>query len=352
MSMTPVRSTATLRRLFTAALLALFASASLHAQDVRVKVEVDSLTSRIGEWIEARVLVDVPSGQTVVLPEKAEDFGGIDVVRSEPEERTAEAGRTRIERAYTLIVFDTGAVPLSARVIWRVKGDTTTYVANSDPLTLQVAGVEIDTTASFKDITDVLDVPLSIWDYLLIIAIVLAVLAAAWYGWRFYRRRRNRSEGIVPDEPDVPAYDLALEQLHAIEHARLWERGEHKSFQSDVTGVLRAYIERAHEVPALEQTTHEIVGGVALAGFAPESVAKLEQLLERADMTKFARYVPSVDEHRASLVGAYDVLEHGHALEVRRAAEARVREVAGGDGVSAAAGTMSERDPARGEVGS
>lgn len=335
-----------------ACLFVLFCAIPLHAQDVRVTVEVDSLTSRIGEWIEARVLVDAPSGQRVVLPEKAEDFGGIDVVTSEAAEHMAEAGRTRIERAYTLIVFDTGAVPLSARVTWKVKGDTTTYVATSSPLTLQVAGVEIDTAASFKDITDVLDVPLSIWDYLLILAIVLAVLAAAWYGWRYYKRRRDRAEGIEPADPDVPAYDLALEQLHAIEHARMWERGEHKSFQSDVTGVLRAYIERAHEVPALEQTTHEIVGGVALAGFAPETVAKLEQLLERADMTKFARYVPSIDEHRASLVGAYDVLEHGHGLEVRRAAEARVREAAGDDGTSAAAtsGASADRDAVRGEA--
>lgn len=129
-----------------ACLFVLFCAIPLHAQDVRVTVEVDSLTSRIGEWIEARVLVDAPSGQRVVLPEKAEDFGGIDVVTSEAAEHMAEAGRTRIERAYTLIVFDTGAVPLSARVTWKVKGDTTTYVATSSPLTLQVAGVEIDVT--------------------------------------------------------------------------------------------------------------------------------------------------------------------------------------------------------------
>ncbi len=300
----------------------------LHAQNVHVTVAVDSLTSRIGEWIEARVLVDVPAGHTVVLPEKAEDFGGIDLVSSQPEVRTAEAGRTRIERAYTLIVFDTGAVPLTARVAWRVQGDTTTHVATAS-LTLQVAGVEIDTTASFKDITDVLDVSLSLWDWLLIIAIVLAVLAATWYGWRYYKRRRDMVVGLEPDEPDVPAYDLALEQLHALEQARVWERGEHKTYQSDVTGVLREYIERAHDVPALEQTTHEIIGGVALAGFAPDTIAKLEQLLRRADMTKFAKYTPSIDEHRASLVGAYDVLEHGHVLESRRNAERRMREAAG-----------------------
>jgi hypothetical protein len=170
--------------------------------------------------------------------------------------------------------------------------------------------VQVDTSMAFKDIRDVMHVPLSLWDYLLIAGIVLLVLALAWFAWRWWKRRPEAEAPPVERiEPDVPAHVLARQRLSELEKKQLWQEGKHKQYQSEVTDIVRAYIEQRFNIPALEEITSEIVSDLALAGLDPSLVARSEAVLRLADQTKFARYTPSPAEHEAALRYAYEFVD-------------------------------------------
>jgi hypothetical protein len=296
-----------MRRILIAAIVFL-ACAAANAQDVQVSLKLDSTNILIGGWIPARMEVKAPGNFKVIIPKSSTDFDHAELVSGTPETVEQQGGAKKIVKPYTLTSFDTGAVDISVRVKYYKPGDTTAYFAASNTQRVNVRMVRIDTTKSFRDIKDVLHVSLTIWDYLLYLSVILAVAAAGWYGYKWYKKRPEPEPEVEP-VPEVPADVVALEKLRSLEQEHRWEQGDHKGFQSELTGIVREYIEHGFGVPALEQITTEIVSGVALLGFDPEIIVRLEQALRIADMTKFARYVPSPPEHHIALKIAYEFIE-------------------------------------------
>lgn len=294
-------------RLVVFFLFALFGTCA-NAQDVRVVLSIDSSSILIGDWMPAHLTVTAPPKYRVIIPKQSTDFGHAEIVAGTPEQVQQKGGMRIIEKPYTLTSFDTGNVQITATVRYYKLDDTTAYTAVSSPVSIRVRGIRIDTTKSFRDIKDVLHVSLTIWDYLLYLLIILVVAAGGYYGYRWYTRRPEPALVTEP-EPEIPADEIALDHLRGLEQKRLWELGDHKTYQSELTGIIREYIERGFKVPALEQITAEIISGVAMLGFDPDVIGKLEQALRIADMTKFAKYVPSPTEHQIALRIAYEFIE-------------------------------------------
>ncbi|MBL0176655.1 MAG: hypothetical protein IPP94_15555 [Ignavibacteria bacterium] len=290
-------------------LLAFVLAPALRAQDVKVSATLDSASYAIGDWMRAVLTVDAPQGLRVVLPVDSADVVHAEIVDSEPLEKVTEGGRDRITRTYVLTAFDTGRVAISLKVRYRKQGDTTLYTAETAPVLVSIRAIEVDTSHAYKDIKDVVDVPLTIWEILAYIGIALAVLAIGWYAYRRYMRVPVEVPPEEVQEVVRPPYDIAMEKLTALEARRLWEQGFDKEFQSELTEIVREYIELRYRVPALEQVTSEIVSGVAMMGLQSEIILKLEQMLRVADMTKFATYTPAPSEHALGLRIAHEFLE-------------------------------------------
>jgi hypothetical protein len=75
------------------------------------------------------------------------------------------------------------------------------------------------------------------------------------------------------------------------------------------------YLENRYEVPAMEQTTHEI-----LSQFKGENsqikgklFTSLQRTLDTSDLVKFAKYTPLADENHFVLVNAYTLVEETKA---------------------------------------
>ena len=78
----------------------------------------------------------------------------------------------------------------------------------------------------------------------------------------------------------------------------LWQNNKIKEYYSELTEIVRGYIERELKVPALERTTDEIIE--TLTDFkssqsittSKETIKKLKELLEESDLVKFAKSKP------------------------------------------------------------
>jgi hypothetical protein len=145
---------------------------------------------------------------------------------------------------------------------------------------------------------------------MLLAAIVALALGGMWW-WR--RKRRDSfvvaagppSLAPVP-EPTTP-YQQALAELDRIEQAGWPARGEVARHYEAAVDVLRDYLEMAQGVPARERTSAELLW--ALPPNLTESHGRdaLADLLEEADMVKFAKYRPGS-------AAAADYLERARGL--------------------------------------
>ena len=282
-------------------LLFMLCALSLHAQDLTLRVNADSTNFLIGEWITLHLEVDAPEEYTVLLPASDEDLVNAELVSAEEAVISEKDGRRHLVQDVIVSVFDTGRIPVSLLVRYTAPGDTTKFVAQSDPIAFEITTVALDTTIAFKDIREVIHVPLTIWDYLMYAGIGLLLLLLAWLAYRWWRERDGEDEAAVMPEPELPADVIALQALEALRGESLWQSGRHKEYQSRLTDILRAYIEQRFRVPALEHPTSEIMPDVAMLGLPTETVGELDRVLHIADMCKFARVTPSSAEHEMGM---------------------------------------------------
>ncbi|MFZ1730638.1 MAG: hypothetical protein WBQ23_01170 [Bacteroidota bacterium] len=280
------------------------------AQDVTVSAKVDSNRYMIGQWITLHLTIDAPTKYTLHLPMTDDDFENGDFVSAEKAEEELRGEIRQYRQDVVATVFDTGSIALRVRVQYSTPGDTSVFTVFSQVVQLEITTVALDTAQSFKDIKNVLHIPLTIWDYLLYAGAVLLLLLLSWLGYRWYQKRKALPvEADVEPEPEIPPHIIALQSLSALRERKLWQSGEHKPYQSQVTDILRMYIERRYRLPAMEQPTSELMPGLALLGLAPHTVERVEQVLRTADLTKFAKYTPSSMQHEDAMTVSVQFVE-------------------------------------------
>lgn len=183
----------------------------------------------------------------------------------------------------------------------------------TDALLLTVNTVPVDTTAAIKPIKPPYEEKYTwidwIKDNILIISIVVGaalLLFLIIYFTKKYYKEKPRPEAPAP--PPIPAHIIALEKIEKLKAEMLWQNGKLKAYHSSLTEIVREYIENRFKVPALEQTTEEIIFSFRSVAIDTESMIKLKQMLVLADLVKFAKEHPLPNENELSMSNAIDFI--------------------------------------------
>lgn len=180
-----------------------------------------------------------------------------------------------------------------------VGGDT----LKTNPLVLNVSSVQITPEQDIKDIKTILEVPFSLTDWLLnhklpiglgILVIILIIVAIV-----LYKKYKNRpvveKEIVVPKEA---ADIVATRKLQELSNKKLWQDGQVKAYYSELSFILREYLENRYLVHALELTTDETITLIKSGLISEkETIEKLNSILILADMAKFAKQKPIGSEN-------------------------------------------------------
>jgi hypothetical protein len=134
------------------------------------------------------------------------------------------------------------------------------------------------------------------------------------------RRKRNLPVFVLPSKPKEPAHVVALRNLDRIRDEKLWQKDKIKEYYSQVTDVLRTYIEERFAIPAMEYTTEETLTAFTSRGslVGQKSMSNLSQILALADLVKFAKYLPLPDDHNLTLVNACFFVNDTKIEEVKK----------------------------------
>ncbi len=304
----------------------LFLSRPAFAEDIRATAKVDSNHILIGDWLRLSLEVEHSAQVRAGIPFFPDTVEGFVVVhRDSPVVKQAGAN-TLLSLSLTITAFDSGmhVIP-PITVPYMVSGDTARHVTATSPIPIMVRGVQVDTTKDIRDIKPPLSIPLTLADLLPYFLALLLIAGVAWLVL-YIIKKRKRGESLLPDTPSRPAHELALEALRSLESEHLWQRGKVKEYHSQLTDILRIYIERRFGAMAMEMTSDEILATLSIAALPRETVEELREILLRADLVKFAKFLPAPQEHEASYALAVALVESTVPVPEKHAEETPVEE--------------------------
>ena len=271
-------------------LLLLLLTNVVFAQQKQVLTSIDTTKNKIGAEFKLTLKTGVDTLSKVVFP-NARNFGALEVIQSYPIDTIRKNDRYELVKKYGLTQFDSGKYTIpSVRILINNKAFL------SDSIKVEVADVQVDTLKQkMYDIKDIVavDNPIGDWWRYLFVILLLAGLGALGY-WYFKKHQKEKIQEEIYKTPIEKATSL----LNNLEKKELWQRGEVKEYYSELTDIVRNYIEEAIEIPAMESTTSELIEGLKIASrkkkmkLSQETIENLFVVLKQADLVKFAKSKP------------------------------------------------------------
>ncbi len=261
----------------------------------------------IGDQVEWSSIMQVPDGLSVRIdPMEGYVVPGVELIDGLHID-TLSLGKdfADIEARATITSFDSGSYVLPPLMVYFYRGETLEDTARMGSVSLYVNTIPVDTASyqmydirpqfkyplTFKEVAPW--VGLSLGVAALIVAIVLAVERAS----------RRKSPGSAAMEKEPP-HIVALRELEKIRQQKLWQEGKQKQYYTLITDTLRTYIENRFEVKTFERTSNEILHDMKSRDISPEVFDGLKDLLNLADLVKFAKYTADAQENENAVPSA------------------------------------------------
>jgi hypothetical protein len=272
----------------------------LFGQEVSVSTRLDTTRARIGDQLKLHIRVEKPAQTRVVFPVLADTLTGkIEIVRKGPvDTAVSSTGRIVMNQDLLVTVFDTGFFeipPLSFTVHTGQTQDT----LKSIPVNFVILSMPVDTT--IRDIRANMKAPVNIEEifpfFLGLIALGLVVILIVYW----VRKRTRKGPSVSAEVLAEPADVIALRELEQLREEKPWINRQVKLYYIRLTEILRIYIERRYHIMALEQTTDEILGSLKKSENVDSSLKRLTSILKLADLVKFAKVIPDLEENTNKL---------------------------------------------------
>lgn len=157
--------------------------------------------------------------------------------------------------------------------------------------------------------TDNLDVATD-YRFLIFPAIVIgAMLLTAIAVFTVLRIRKKRQTALFSTPPPLPPGDLARRELSEIRAMSLPKRGEFKTYYSLISETVRKFLGAEFGFHVLERTTEEVMQDIHQRDVPQYVVEETSRFLREADMVKFAKYIPLLEEADTAMQQALDIVD-------------------------------------------
>lgn len=260
----------------------------------QVTSSIDSTAIKIGEQITYKIQVETDTTNLVVFPE-GQTFRPLEVIESYKVDTTRHNDKFNLIKRYGLTQFDSGRYTIPRQKI--VVGNKTIY---TDSLKVEVNTIAVDTTKqplyNIKPIIEVNKSSSKWWLYTLIALLILGLISFLLY-WFIWRKKPLTEEEKVALLPPYERAKLALQELDKTNYL---ENKEIKEYYSELTGIIRKYLDEKVYDHALESTTEELIDRLRLLkegnqiDLSKEDIKNIDSILRRADLVKFAKSEPDI----------------------------------------------------------
>ncbi len=305
------------------ALLSLLSISSMQAQKASAHATIQPSEILIGEHALINLQVIAPKDMEILFPIYQDSIvAGLEVLSMGNPDTTIVDNVRTINVKYLVTSFDSTLYYIPSMPI--SDGVDTIY---SNSFGLKVTAPELkDSTVAYlermkagetdsidfnelqlNDIKSIQKAPFSWKDFLsllwipLIILILLAIIGAIIY----LIIKKNKKGYFFTPPPLLAPHVRAMKSLDKIKKEKIWQQERYKEFYTQLTDVLRRYINERYGINSLEMTSGEILSIIRTKAEEDSVYNNLKQVLSVADLVKFAKYKPFIDENDLSLMNSY-----------------------------------------------
>lgn len=286
--------------------------AHLKAQQIKAEALLEKRSIMQGDQTVLHLKVTYPPGRTVKFPPLGDTISrNIQIVATtKPDTIKADSSGRMVEvhQDLTITSFEPGSYMIPSLAFKGPSG-----IVRTDPLLLNVQGVKVDTTKAIYDIKEPIAVSYTLWDWLkdhwIWIVATLFLILIIWGALRFFKKRPVQRVEIKAPQPVLSVQQMALQKLEAIREKKLWEQGMTKEYYSEISDVLRWYLEQQFRIQAQEKTTNEILDSLISRATEQEIRETLRGVLMLADLVKFAKAQPLPEENIRTIERSVQLVE-------------------------------------------
>ena len=261
---------------------------------------VDTTSIRIGEQINYKINIKLDSLDEINFP-KAKDFAPFELINEFKVDTNYLDKKFIISKQFALTFFDSGIYYIPSQKLSLLDKEI-----ELDSFKVTINAVKIDTTKQgLYDIKPIMKsntkFDFLFWLYILIFIIVLCTfLYFKNHIFSFFTINKLEVEYLTP-------YEKAVTELSKIKDLNYFSEIDIKTYYSDLTFVIRNFIEEKIIDNALECTTKELIQKLSLLktskklNFSNSTLKNIEDVFSRADLVKFAKYEPDTQSASTDL---------------------------------------------------
>ena len=309
-------------------LLVFITHSNLWAQKMTVNASLDSTVIWIGNQAHLTFEVSQQPNQKVSMPVFSDSIGGLSLVDPVKIDTVkSKDGHILVKEHYLVTAFKDSLLYIPPYP-FVLNGDTVW----SKSLSLKVVQpFKIDTAShAIADIKPVFAPKFNWINLLLLILLVLAIHGIIILIIGIYNKYFKKQPDLSSKELKLllPPYVVALSQLDRIKQEKPWQQGRPKEYHTELTDIVREYIERVFNINSMEMTSEEILEHLKNLKYEQKIVySELKQILQLADLVKFAKWNATPDEHELSLSNAYMFVNQTKVDEAKSTDEVKNDEI-------------------------
>jgi hypothetical protein len=266
----------------------------------------------VGDRIPLQLRATYPAHLEVTLPELPAQWGAFEVFEQRilPPTDNGDGTLTVVCEA-TVVLWATGEHETPPLAVRYRNGADELHKVSAPPITITVTSVLAGGDTEKHDLKAQVSLPRPpIWPWVIGGALLACLMGlVGWVLLTHLQRRPPPTTNLTPILDPRAAHEIAYAELVRIETLDLPAQGELKRHYTLIADCLRAFAERRYRIPALDQTTEELLAALRQAQVERGHIRLFREWLSEADLVKFAKLCPPIEQARAAVSRARHIVD-------------------------------------------
>lgn len=270
---------------------------AIFAQPVQADVKTTEKQILIGDFIHLQLSINYSPDYVIEVADFKDSAQKFELVQHSKPIKGTLGKQNRWDESYQLTCFDSGSWEIPAfQIRYQKKGENSWQTLYTQAVPILVQTVAVDTTQEIKPIKAPIDTEYQ-WKeaipYALIVLAILVILAVVLF---FIRKTKNKQKPTTPPAPPRLLAEIVQDKLDNLAGEQIWQSGNYKLYYTELTDILRFYIEKRYNISTFEATSDEILAKIQ-AKVEVQHLYSLQGILQTADLVKFAKLIPENENH-------------------------------------------------------